>query len=297
MRIFLLIQVGAVSLATLISKILARNLSSKLSRVADHVQHLTVSGDQRDRLVVQGQDEVDRLADQFNKLLDRVESAQGDLLESQRLRAFNELATQVAHDIRSPLAALVAFEKSQLEISEERRLMLRAAVNRINDIANNLLTQVRAQTIIETSELKRELIPATVSSLITEKRMQYRSRIGVQLDLEVLSSAYGLFAKVSSSELKRVLSNLIDNAFEAIEDTGRVRVVVMGTDDQVKVSVHDDGVGVPDHVLAQLGVRGNTGKEHGSGLGLYHAFKTVRAWRGDVCVRSRGGRRWRRAVR
>lgn len=225
-----------------------------------------------------------------------------DMME-QRTRAavrenLAELAAQVAHDIRSPLAALDSAAKDAAGLPEEKRIMIRSAAGRIHDIANDLIEKNRGLRGASrggggaaSEPAARELLSSHVSLLITEKRLQFRSRIGIAIEGRVDAASYGLFAEIQPSEFKRVLSNLINNAVEALGEKGLVEVRLSSSAGQVLLEVRDDGKGIPPEVLARLGGRGEThGKAGGSGLGLYHARASAAAWGGSLELRSEAGR-------
>src|SRR4051812_41645389 len=90
--------------------------------------------------------------------------------------------------------------------------------------------------------------------------------------------------------MKRVVSNLIDNAVEALSGKGCVVVNLEGRPDKCVVRVVDDGCGMPPEVLRSIGQRGAThGKVGGNGLGLYHAQTMVQSWGGHLQIESVGG--------
>ncbi len=203
------------------------------------------------------------------------------------------LASQVAHDIRSPLAALNVAIVTSDELPEDSRVIVRSAVSRIRDIANNLLLAERGTSALAVNPTAGaeppavQLISGLVQSLVSEKRFQYRTLIGLEVEAELSPHAYGLFAEVQSIELKRLLSNLIDNAVQALGTTGKVNIHLAGAGDAVRLSVSDNGPGIPAHLLPRIGERGVThGKLGGSGLGLYHARTTIERWGGRFNIRS-----------
>jgi len=199
------------------------------------------------------------------------------------------VAYQVAHDIRSPLAALSVVSRDLSQIPEEKRILLRSAVLRIQDIANNLIKSAQksqSESVTEDSVL----VSGVVDSIVTEKRTQYRSKLGIDIFSRLERSGFGYFAKVSQVELSRVISNLINNSVEAMRDCGQVTVTVGGCETSVKIIVSDNGSGIPPDVLEKLGQKGEThGKEGGSGLGLYHAKTTVESWGGKLSIESEQG--------
>jgi two-component system sporulation sensor kinase A len=99
-----------------------------------------------------------------------------------------------------------------------------------------------------------------------------------------------LYSDIDSTEFKRVLSNLIDNAFEAIvhPPSGNIKIELKENYDLILISIMDNGKGIPPHVLTQLGAqRITSGKIHGNGLGVGHAKYTIERWGGTLKVESK----------
>jgi two-component sensor histidine kinase len=225
-------------------------------------------------------------------------------VEQARTQAVGELAAKIAHDIRSPLSALNMILGQLAQLPEAQRLIIRNSVNRINDIANELLTKGKQQQeqISSTSKatnhvtplkLSVQLLSPLIDSLVSEKRVQFREKQGVEIEADI-SLGYGLFANVNDTELKRVLSNLLNNAIEAFpEDKGRVIVSICGDGAVVSLTVKDNGNGIPKQILEKLGemgvTHGKAGSQSGSGLGVYHAKKTVESFGGTFQVSSEEG--------
>ncbi|MEK7232426.1 MAG: HAMP domain-containing sensor histidine kinase [Elusimicrobiota bacterium] len=219
----------------------------------------------------------------------------------ERERAAWNTAKQVAHDIRSPLAALNSVLKDLSQLPEEKRILMRSAVGRIGDIANSLIEKNReaASVASGTEPSAREapttgsaqLVSSLVDSLVTEKRLQFRSQLSVEIDSRFDPSSYGLFASVPPSEFKRVISNLVNNAVEALPRKGMVTVLLASNGDSIEIRVQDNGKGIHTDVLERLGQRGEThGKPGGSGLGLYHAKTSVESWGGSLTIASEPGK-------
>ncbi|MGK5084444.1 HAMP domain-containing sensor histidine kinase [Bdellovibrionota bacterium FG-1] len=251
-----------------------------------------------------GEDEIFLIKKWFSEIARSWHQEKERAATESQFRAIGTLAAQVAHDIRSPLAALDNVIGNIRELPEDDRVLVRTAVNRIKDIANNLIEKNRelksnhqndrsTPTEVSThAEVEMiQLLSSLVDPLITEKRMQFRSKIGVQIDGRIDASSYGLFASIQPTEFKRVLSILINNAVEVLEDKGTVILTLAGNGNEIAICIADNGKGIPPEILAKLGQRGETyGKQGGSGLGLYHARTTIERWSGKLTLRSELGR-------
>lgn len=228
-------------------------------------------------------------------------------LKAKNAEALNLMASQVSHDIRSPLSVLNAIAGTMVDMPEDKRILLRSASNRINDIANQLLQKNKTELttkpnkdnkISELDKIKQgksalniELLSSIVDVMVSEKRMQFREMASVVIEAD-LEESYGAFAAIDPAEFKRVLSNLINNSIEALKkENGRVVVSVKNYSSKKIVTVRDNGSGIPQHILEKLGDKGIThgkeGTESGSGLGIYHAKKTVESFGGNFIIQSR----------
>lgn len=215
--------------------------------------------------------------------------------ENQKLMI--EVSAQVAHDIRSPLSALNMVSNNLNEVSEEKRQLLKNAIQRINDIANDLLNLEKEKNsnqinlIKEKNSLENIMVYSFLDALMSEKRTQYRSNSNLIFEQD-LSQTYGLFIKINRTELSRAISNLINNAVEAINsgEKGIVQLNVVYSEKSVSIQIIDNGRGIPNEILENLGQRGITSgkksKNSGSGLGVYQSKKAVEESGGKFIVDS-----------
>lgn len=215
--------------------------------------------------------------------------------EKARLKA--EVAEQVAHDIRSPLFALqLLAARAESQLPEEIRDTTRAAISRIQEILRDLSSAprgLRADTATPSTRVDRCL-----EEIITEKRLQMSHPSQLVLERENTRVEENLSVPIAPADLKRALSNLIQNALEAISspptpspekqgDAKWVRVRVSGSDDCCRILIHDNGPGMSPEMLRELGNRGYTsGKSGGSGLGVFQAKQLLESTGGSIQFKS-----------
>ncbi len=216
-----------------------------------------------------------------------------DVRKKAQYEAESITAKQVAHDIRSPLACLNLLLSYVTDLPENHRVLMRASIQRITDVANVLQSKAKKiNTLIELEpQPKTIMISSLLELLVTEKRIQLGLSTTVCIDLNI-DKAYGLFAKINVTEFERVLSNLLDNSLEAFDDTPHhILIVVDYAVNEIIIRIEDDGKGIPAHLLDKMGTYGfSYGKDHlkssGSGIGLYHAIKTIDWFGGTLTVHS-----------
>lgn len=215
-----------------------------------------------------------------------------DITERKRLEAekaqFYNSALQVAHDIRSPVAAIEMLSKMLTDLPERQRVLLRNATGRINDIANQLLIKYRNEAA--SAGRRMELLSALLLNLVSEKRLQL-AKTQIQLEAPISKKAYFAFVHIDPTEFKRMLSNLINNAAEAMGAQGKITLQLDLSDlGAVLLKIIDQGPGIPAELLSRLGQQGvSFNKEGGSGLGLFHAKETMAALDGHFDIQSKLG--------
>jgi len=219
---------------------------------------------------------------------ERLKAAYDTIKSQSRLAALSSISAQVAHDIRSPLAALDSALKDVSQLPEEKRQLIRGAACRIRDIADDLLERNRGAEAPSAGPCP---LAGLIEAVTAEKRLQFRERANVTLAVRLGPSAAGLCARIKQSDLSRMLSNLINNGVEALERGGTVTVGLSRDGDSAALTVTDDGKGIPPEILSGLGKRGGTvGKAGGCGLGLYHARTTAESWGGSLDIISAPGK-------
>lgn len=199
----------------------------------------------------------------------------------------NTTALQVAHDIRSPLAAILMLTQACVEIPETQRVCLREAVDRIHDIADQLLTKHRKEDL-DSNTLSPVLVSTALLSVLASKRVEYQ-RSKIKIVFESSAESYFAFIHANLIELKRMVSNLINNAMEAFEsDMGEVKVSLHVDESQLILKVADTGRGMPQEKVQQILSDSaiTTEKETGFGLGLTHAKKMLKRFNARLNIKS-----------
>jgi len=197
------------------------------------------------------------------------------------------MAAQMAHDIRSPLAALNVVAEELYRVPETVRVLMQRSIVRINDIANNLLNLYQKNKLYHVEDkLTPELISVLIDNVVSEKKMQFQ-KSDINFIYEISSYAHAAFANVMPIDFKRAISNLIDNAVEAITENGRVVIKVSATNDMITIILSDNGCGIPREYIKNLFAEGVTTKHHGSGLGLYQVKNAIERMNGSILIESK----------
>jgi signal transduction histidine kinase len=289
-----LFAIGVVLLSLALANFFAKRLLSNLTLFGKKLESYLAGKIQAQEVALKSTDEIGFISKTFVEMLKKLETMTQLMVDTEKVRINAEkaaqlaqLASQVSHDIRSPLSALNLVVSSARTLPENERLLIRNATQRINDIANSLLHKSRANAEAKPSLAEPVLLVSLLDKVISEKRVQYRDRLGLDI-LGDLENGYGIFVIVDSAEFSRVISNLIKNSVDAIADTGKITVRLLSlSNHQAAITIDDTGHGIPEEIKERLGIRGATfGKAEGFGLGLSHAKLTVEAVGGSLTILS-----------
>lgn len=212
-------------------------------------------------------------------------------------KALSKLATQVLHDIRSPLAVLEGWSRNIVGIREQDRKILMGVVRRVRDIANSLTKVKRIQTHghfpTEAEESETCFLVALLEDIVAEKLVEFRDHTNLSFTIHAdLKSDTSLCVRGEPDELKRIISNILNNSVEAIgTNSGDIEIgLASSTQSLVEFYVRDTGKGIPAHIIPRLMTEGVThDKPDGSGLGLFKAREVVKGFDGDIRIDSKVG--------
>lgn len=199
-------------------------------------------------------------------------------LELDRDAILGRQAVQLAHDIRSPLEALKSAKDEIARLPELEKESVNLAIRRIEEIAYNLL-QMRKGKIKSTS---LSHVKSTINQIVLEKRLQFRNYPNLSINLSDDVYSYNLFSGVEPDAFKRIISNLLDNAAEAMKFNGIVNLVIENHDNVFHISISDSGPVISKEELTKFFEKGFTTKPDGNGLGLYHAKKVIEQASGSM---------------
>lgn len=238
----------------------------------------------------------------YSAMLDRIREYSELEIKRAEADATFRVAAQVAHDIRSPLTALKTACSNLSAVPPDMAHLIRLAADRINEIANNLIENNRAQVKGQqaaapspgaspksSAERSPEWLALLIENLLLEKRLQFQSPHQITFRFQSDVDAFSAFAWVDAREFKRMLSNLLNNAAEAIpvDKPGVIELHVRKNDSLIELEIRDNGKGIPPEVLPKLTQLGfSFDKKAGTGLGLHHCKTTLESWGGKLAIES-----------
>lgn len=221
----------------------------------------------------------------------RLETKYLEEIRNQELRTVTMLAEQVSHDIRSPLAVLQSIAEESIGFAGEEAIMLKRAINRIEIIANDLLSVQKKNQIYEignSNSNKLESLNTQLEILVKEKKLQFKNRDNIEIQFESINNH--LLINMNQVDFYRSISNIINNSLEAIEGTGLISISLTMNKGEAVIQIKDNGKGIPNHIIDKIGERGFTFekniKNSGTGLGIYYARNVIESLNGRFIIQS-----------
>jgi two-component system phosphate regulon sensor histidine kinase PhoR len=224
-----------------------------------------------------------------------------DITDLERLeRVRKDFVANVSHELRTPLTAIRGYTETLLEGGLEDREnnrkfleIIKTHAVRLNSIASDLLALSELESGKATAEQARVSVRAALDAALRTVEAEARGR-GVKLIRGQVEEVEVLGERV---HLEQALVNLLNNAVKFNRPDGEVRVEVLRTkDDEVSVSVADNGIGIPSADLPRLFERfyrvdkARSRELGGTGLGLSIVKHIVERMHGRVTVESQLGK-------
>jgi signal transduction histidine kinase len=202
-----------------------------------------------------------------------------------------QIASMICHDLNNPMQVILGtlyMEKETIDAlhlpPEERRKMeyfcerIAGEVEYMKELTSEIKDWIAPlkPEIIETSLM--DLIKDTISKISVPEKV--RVDLGIDESSRVLVDQY---------MMRRVFTNMITNAIDAMPDGGDLLIKVSKTDNFLQISVEDTGIGIPEENFDKLFIPFFTTKSKGTGLGLPICKRMVDAHSGSIEVHSKVG--------
>jgi len=257
--------------------------------------HRVADGDYSYRILTRSGDELFNLIKSFNQMMGELENSRKKILQTEKITAWQEIARQLAHELRNPL--------TPIKLSSERLLRkFRENPDSIKGIFESAMTGI-IQEVNSLDNLLREFrdfsrLPApspsvqNICRLIKESVDAYRTPYpGIEFSL---TADEAIEIEVDPKQMKQVFLNLLKNSCEAIgPEHGRISVqtdlVRKGNSSYCRIRVQDTGAGIAPEEQDQVFNPYFTTKSEGTGLGLPIVERIIFDHRGQIWFESDKG--------
>jgi two-component system, NtrC family, nitrogen regulation sensor histidine kinase NtrY len=285
---------GGILLSIAFSLWIAARVSRPIEQLARAAEQVA-SGDWEAQVPEGGHDEVGVLARSFNHMTTALVTQREQLVQSERVAAWRELARRLAHELKNPLFPLQLTVENMVRAREvspaEFDEVFREGTQTLAMEIANLKTIIgRFSDFSKMPKPQPEHIDA--KEIIARVRSLYDTRTSedakIHFAVEVADAPMRLMA--DPELLHRALSNLVLNAIDAMPDGGTLTLSARPTANKIEFRIADTGGGLTPEECERLFTPYYTTKQHGTGLGLAIVQSIVADHAGKISVESPAGR-------
>ena len=239
-----------------------------------------------------------RFDEQDERLLQALAAQAAIAIENSRLFQQSDIVSEITHELRTPLAALMAaaylLQRPDLPKAQQERLgeSIYTEVKRLNEMATDFLELAR----LESGRIRFTREPIDLAGLVRECIEIVRPQAEADhLRLETTVDSAPGPVHGDRNRLKQVVLNLLTNAIKYNQKDGLVHVSVSAEGSEAVLSVSDSGRGIPPESLSRMFERfyrvpDQEAATAGTGLGLAIAKRIVESNRGTIAVTSEVGK-------
>lgn len=246
-------------------------------------------GKKNEAISWQSNDEIGRLVNEYNKMLLKLEESASLLAKSEREGAWQEMAKQVAHEIKNPLTPMKLnlqylqkiVNDGGIDFSERFKKMSDSIIEQIDTLAH-IANEFSNFAKLPKANLEQVNLTESIRSTIE----LFKNNHGVQIDFINTSESVKVLA--DKNQCLRVFNNLIKNAVQSIPDgrEGRIEISIEESGESVLVKIKDNGMGIADDLKNKIFTPNFTTKSTGTGLGLAMVKNIMVSFSGDISFES-----------
>lgn len=251
-------------------------------------------GDFSIRILSRRGDELSLLVDSFNRMVSELERTRTEMIKTEKIAAWQEIAQRLAHEIKNPLTpirlaaerTLRKYDSGSPDFETVFRNSVKSIVAEVDNL-NALLTEFREFSRLPAPDLQT----VRLREIVDEIAVNYGQRPRHAIYTESVPEEFTIEA--DPAQLRQLLVNLCKNSIEAMPEGGEIRiyadVVRKGNSHFGRIRVEDNGPGIPDEYNDSVFDPYVTGKPHGTGLGLAIVERIVFDHHGQIWFETHAG--------
>ena len=286
---FILLPFIAVA-AAIVGYQIAKRSFRPVDKIIQSANEISEGSDLSKRIDLgEGNDEIHRLANTFDHMFSRLETAFKDE---------RQFTSDVSHELRTPTAVILSqceYALAHASTEEEYREAVETIARqteRMSRLISQLLSFTRLERGVDRGTFQETNFSELVEVVCEEQEEIAKKHIALKAEIEK-----DIYARIDNSMIISLLSNLISNAYKYGRESGNILVKLQKVGNEAHLSVSDDGIGIPQESLGQIWNRfyqvdpSRATNENGSmGLGLPMVNQIARLHGGRMDVRSELGR-------
>ncbi len=258
-------------------------------RIDNDIERLEVEINQNNNRVIIGMSATEIIVEDVTGLLilfqdlTKIKEYEKQLMEKEKLALIGEMASNIAHELRNPLATIRASSELLIEELED-----------VNNGKNKLqkLTGILIKESDRIEHLVKQILNYSRTLILKKENINLKKLISEQFERVVSSNKSNETKLVIDGEnliisgdplwLGEAFLNLFQNSFEALGGNGTIKVTINKLNNQIQIKISDTGNGVPEDLKDKIFQPFFSTKRKGTGLGLALTRKIINAHDGEI---------------
>ncbi len=286
---FINVYILFVALAIVISLLISRYTTRPLQILKEKLASLSIDKS-NEKIEWKGRDEIGKLVAEYNRMVEELGRSAELLAQSERESAWREMAKQVAHEIKNPLTPMKLsvqyLEKAWNDRSPDWD-------QRLSRFTKTIIEQIDSLSMIASEFSDFAKMPVAQIEE-TDLKEIIQSSIELYRDYKNITIIFNFNAdenypiKADKKQLLRVFNNLIKNSAQALTDTenGKIDISLSIESKNYKISIADNGPGIPEELFSKIFSPSFTTKSSGMGLGLAIVNSIISSYGGTIIFES-----------
>ncbi len=270
---------------------LSSYITKSLKTISDKINETNLNQINEKIVIEANSKEINLLINAYNGMVDKLEESATKLAQSEREQAWREMAKQVAHEIKNPLTPMRLTVQSFQRKFDANDPELK---QKLNDYSKTLIQQIDTMSAVASAFSNFASMPAQQNETLNVVQV-------VELALDIFNEDFIVFesneeyviSKLDRTQLIRIITNLVKNAIQSIPDEQEEKHVVVSVDkeeDNVIISVKDNGIGIDTENIEHVFEPKFTTKTSGMGLGLGIIKNIIENYKGTITFETELGK-------
>ena len=262
---------------------LASYITQSLKTISDKINETSLN-QKNEKIVIEANSrEINSLIKAYNAMVDKLEESATMLAQSEREQAWREMAKQVAHEIKNPLTPMRLTVQSFQRKFDSKDPNLK---QKLDDYTKTIIQQIDTMSSVASAFSNFASMPAQQNETLNVVEV-------VEFSLDIFNEEYIHFKSdeeeiitiMDRTQLVRIITNLVKNAIQAIpneQDDKLIIVAVNKYENEVKITVKDNGIGIEQENIERIFEPKFTTKNSGMGLGLGIIKNIIENYKGTI---------------
>ncbi|MGL5683874.1 MAG: sensor histidine kinase [Marinifilaceae bacterium] len=274
-------------IAFILSGFVADRITRPLEMLNSKLRKMHVGG-QNEKIYYKQKDEVGLLVKEYNNMVDKLDESILRLAKSERESAWREMARQIAHEVKNPLTPMklnIQLLQRSCQMEQPERFK-----ERFNTLSNVLIEQIDNMASMASTFSDFARIHQPNNEWFNMSELVHNCVALFETNVSVIESVIdpNIMFYADKKQMQRVLVNLLKNAEQSVPDEkdSIIRVELTHTHNIIRISIADNGIGIPHDLQEKIFEPNFTTKSGGTGLGLAISNSIIKGFGGEIAFES-----------